>query len=294
MTADVARLPLRQSGGERALPIAARIGFVEARRMVLGPLTAIGLGVSGLLALAVSSEGESFAYLLLMGAGVLPLALTTLLAANLAALRARRDGADELFGSLPGPAIARHAGIALALLAAAGLGLLLVLVEATAFGAWDGLAVNLHGQTATPTVADLAQAPALVLACGALGLALGRWVPALAAAPVAVVAILAVSVPLVSWGSEGRLRWLFPPVSSASTPGSSLWGWPCNVDQPGWCAPVVEFHTTTLAWHAVYLVALAGLAVGVALLRDRRPPALVVATALAGLGVAATAALQVG
>jgi hypothetical protein len=293
MTAGVARVPLQPSRGERAVPVAARVAVVEGRRMLLGPLTAVGLLVSALLTWAAAAEG-SFSYLLLMGAGALPLALTTLLAANLAALRPRRDRADELFDTLPAPAIARHAGIALALLGPAALGGGLALAQATVLGAWDGLEVNFQGQTATPTAADLAQAPALVLACGALGLALGRWVPTLAAALVGVVAILAASVPIVSWGSEAALRWLFPPVSSASTPGASQWGWPCNADQPGWCAPVVEFHTTTLAWHAGYLLALAGLAVGVALLRDRRPPVLVAATAVAAAGVVATAALQVG
>jgi hypothetical protein len=272
--------------------VVASLARVEARRLLLHPLVLIGLAMSALLTWQVADE-QSLAYLVLMGAGVLPLAIGVLLAANAAALRARRDDAEELFGTLPAPPSARTAALLVAVGVLALATVPVVLVQATVLGAWSGLDVTYWGQVETPAVVHLVQGPLLVGFFGALGVALARLVPTLAAGPLVAVLVLLASIPLVGWGPDASWRWLFPPVNAADVPGGDV-GWPCDRGDPSWCPSAVAFDDGTLAVHAVYLVALTALAAGVALLRDGRTRqrlsvvigAAAVVVVLAGLQVA--------
>jgi hypothetical protein len=274
--------------------VAARRGVVpslarvEARRLLLHPLVLIGLVMSALLTSQVTDE-DSLAYLVLMGAGVLPLAIGVLLAANAAALRGRRDDTDELYGTLPAQASARTAALLVAVGVVALASVAVVLLQATVLGAWSGLDVTYQGQVETPSVVQLMQGPLLVALFGALGVALARLVPTLAAGTLVAVLVLLASIPLVGWGPDASWRWLFPPVNAADVPGGAL-GWPCDRADPSWCPATVAFETGTLVWHALYLVALTALASGVALLRDGRTPRRL---AVVGASVAVTAALAV-
>jgi hypothetical protein len=291
MTAVPDVLPARIAR-ERRRHVLVPLARAEARRLLLHPLVGLGLALSALLTWSVASLDSSGAYLLLMGVGAMPLALGTMLAANAAALRSRRDDADELYVTLPVPAsvrtVALLAAVAVAALAAAAL----LVVQATVLGAWDGLTITLSGQLHTPGAADLVQAPLLVLACGALGVALARLVPTIALAPLLAVITMALTVPLVAWSSQAPLRWLFLPVSSYTTDEPDI-GWPCNPDQPGWCATHAVFDSSTMGWHAGYLVAFAVLAGAVALLRDRPVRVRLAATATVVAVTVVLGAIQV-
>ena len=290
MSVDVTQLAPARLGTAPRAGVVSALARIEARRLLLHPLLLVGLALTALLTWQVRDE-DSLGYVLLMGAGVLPLAIGVLLAANAAALRPRRDDAEELYATLPAPASART----LALLAAVGVAavgsVVVVLAQATAFGAWGGLDVTYSGQLETPRLVHLVQGPLLVAFFGALGVALARLVPLLITATLGVLVLLA-SIAIVGWGPENAWRWLFPPVNGAIAPGG-VEGWPCDRADPSWCPARVAFDDGTMLWHALYLVALTGLAAGVALLRDGRTPARVLAVAACGLVAVALGALQV-
>lgn len=271
--------------------VVASLARVEARRLLLHPLVLVGLAMSALLTWQVADE-DSLAYLVLMGAGVVPLAIGVLLAADAAALRARRDDAEELFGTLPAPASARTAALLLAVGVVALATVPVALVQATALGAWSGLDVTYQGQVETPTVLGLVQGPLLVALFGALGVALARLVPTLAAGPLVAVLVLLASIPLVGWGTDASWRWLFPPVNAADVSGGDL-GWPCDRADPTWCPTTVAFEHRTLAWHTLFLVALTALACSVAVLRDGRTTRRVAAAVGAAAVVVVLAVVQV-
>lgn len=95
----------------------------------------------------------------------------TLITANLAAVRSRRDGTDELFGSTPSPAVARTAGHLLGV--AFGPGVVALVLT---------LAMLLFRLAApdSPLMKDIEpemfpQFPLAILAIGTLGIAVGRW-----------------------------------------------------------------------------------------------------------------------
>ena len=77
-----------------------------------------------------------------MGLAVLPLALGTFAAANLAALRNVRAGAEELLDTLPEDARVRTGAQLLAVLAAVPLALALLAGAYLLFGAGDGLVIG--------------------------------------------------------------------------------------------------------------------------------------------------------
>jgi hypothetical protein len=288
VVAEVAAPRARTTPRRGVVPSLAR---VEARRLLLHPLVLLGLAMSALLTWQVTDE-DSLAYLVLMGAGVLPLAIGVMLAANAAALRARRDDADELYTTLPAPASARTAAVLAAVGVAALATVAVVVVQATVLGAWSGLEVTYWGQVETPAVLHLVQGPLLVGLFGALGVALARLLPTLAAGPLVAVLVLLASIPLVAWGPDASWRWLFPPVNAADVPGGDV-GWPCDRGDRSWCPSTVAFDDGTLAVHAGYLIALTALAAAVALLRDGRTRRRLAAAVAAAAVVAVLAVVQV-
>lgn len=243
------------------------LALVEARRLLLHPLTAIGLVLSALFVYQMADQTVGGSYMVLMGAAVYPLACTTMIAANAATLRSRRDRTAELYGTLPAPRTVHTLALALALLAPTVLGVLAIAVTATWYGAWDGVPYDLLEQTIRPDPADLAAGPLGILALGALGICLGRWVPTVAASVFTVVALTVASIPLVTWNVDSPWRWAAPFVNSAE---SANGGWPCDASDVTWCPTSLSFETTGMRWHALGLVAVSALLVGLALLADRR------------------------
>ncbi len=174
---------------------------VEGRRLLRHPavLAAAALPVAmALLFLLFADKAVEDDYTWSLIVPFMALAAATLVAVNLAALRARRDGAEELYGSCPASARALTAGhlasLAWAVVAAA----FLVAIVVAAF-------MSKGGPLASIFLALMA--PSIVLVCGALGLTLARWLPHPAAALIGVVGLLTV---LGNIGADEPSGWRLP------------------------------------------------------------------------------------
>jgi hypothetical protein len=262
------------------------LAAVEARRLLLHPLVLGGLAL-GVVALAAGADREGQAQaLLLMGLAVLPLALGTFVAANLAALRSRRAGAEELLDALPRGVTTRTGAQLLALLAALPLAAALLAAGYLLFGAGDGLVIGVTGARHTPSVAELAQGPLIVLALGAAGILLGRVAPVALIAALLVVAVLFAEVPLAAWMPGHALRWVVP-LANDFTPVPDTW-LPCEPVSDHMCSLVDHVDTAGMAWHLLGLAGGAALAAAAALAARPRVrlgltlaiPALIAATTL--------------
>ena len=174
----------------RSLPrarVVAALARIEARKMLRHPAFLL-TGAFGLLLLrgAVGlrpGEGRLMINLIWLVAGVAVGSLIgAVLTANVAALRARRDHLLELFGSLPSPAETRTAGVLAGVLV--GLGGLALVVGGLA---WAGLE-RFDDTSASADLFLAVQYPLSVLALGALGVAVARWIPSVLGGPLIVIA----------------------------------------------------------------------------------------------------------
>jgi hypothetical protein len=212
---------------------------------------------------------------ILMGLALSPLAGAVFLAAHLGATRSYRHGTDELYEGTVTTSAQRTAGHLLSVLWAAGLSVVLV-------GAAVLYLVALHA-VGRPDPLELLNGPSLVVLGGALGVALARWWRAALAGPVGVVALAALEIFLVWQTQAGRsendpnpLRWLAPwvPIAVSGDPPREL------VIRP-------------TGWHLAFILSLALVAGGVALLRAGIRPNRVAATAGALALVVVAASAQV-
>ena len=174
----------------RSLPqarVVAALARIETRKMLRHPAFLLTVAFGLLLLRGMvgvrAGEGGLMINLVWLVAGVAVGSLIgAVLTANVAALRARRDHLLELFGSLPSPAEARTAGVVAGVVV--GLGGLAVVVGGLAW-------VGLERFDDTSTAADLflaVQYPLSVLALGALGVAVARWIPSVLGGPLVVIA----------------------------------------------------------------------------------------------------------
>jgi hypothetical protein len=178
-----------------------------------------------------------------IGEGQLVLAMAVLVAAQLAAGRARRDAMSDLYASFPATACTRTLAHLTGLAGAAPASLLLL--GATA------IVVQAHGAIGAPSITVLAGGVLLVIAAGAAGIAIGtRFSHPLAGVLGALVLLLA------SWESQrfpGAVPWLLP--------------WPSQSNQAGQLGelpgPLAGYPPAGA--HAVELAGLALLAATVAL-----------------------------
>jgi hypothetical protein len=222
-------------GGKRAVVFA--LARAEGRRLLRHPLVVTGAVMSG--AMFVLTTWDSAPVLgrddILIGAALLPFAATVFLAENMAALRSRRDGTEELYEGLVAPPAARTEGHLLSVLWPLGLGVGLVL-------AMTGFLLANH-PVGLLSLLELAVGPVLVALLGALGILLSRWWPWTAAGPIVLVALASVQVALIAQitpsDSLTRYRWLAPwnPLSTYGEPSPEL------VVRPS-------------GWHLLYLVGL--------------------------------------
>jgi hypothetical protein len=191
----------------------------------------------------------------MVGAGVSLLALLTMIAANLAALRDRREGTVEQHLTLPLGPTARTGGVLL--------GLLWPVFASAVLLAGVGLYASSTTELSALDLIHLVDAVALVLVLGALGVALARWLPNAFVAPV------------VAWGviltspAEADASWhaLSPFASAAST--------------------------DLAAWHLVYLLGLALCAASAALLKDRSGRGAITSAVLGLVAVGVTSVVLV-
>jgi hypothetical protein len=207
-----------------------------------------------------------------------PLAAAALLATNLAVLRPHRDGAVDLYGATRLSLARRTLAHLLSVLPLAALGGVLVAADL----AW---LAGTPGSVGTPSIAEAATGPALIVLGGCLGVALGRFWRSVAVAPLVLVVLAVGSLTLADLyvGGHDRRPWvwlgtLLRPVT-IDPPPAALLGRPAT-------------------WHLVYLlgaaVALGALAVwrGQAQARVvRRAQAVTAAVLVAALVVTAGAAV---
>lgn len=163
------------------------LGRIEARRMLLHPSFLIGMAFGLLMLRGAFGAGgtelglaESLAWL--VGGILIGTLLGTVLTANVAALRPRRDHMQELFGALPAPPETRTVGVFAGLL----LGPVTVSIVLTAVAWW----VFRTNEDVAPSV-DLflaVQIPLTVAALGSIGIAVGRWVPSILGGPIVIAA----------------------------------------------------------------------------------------------------------
>ncbi|MFF8954352.1 ABC transporter permease [Streptomyces sp. NPDC014894] len=184
------------------------LAAVEARRLLLHPLvlgsTALCLllwtyrtSIAGTVALPVLHDQDRFlqTQLLLPAAGVF-------LASHLAVLRSTRDETEPWFALMVLPRWRRAAAHLLAVLPVVVLTALLASVRI----AWLAL---LPGAVGTPSAAELATGPAVVLLAGALAVLVGTLFRSGAAGPL-VLGLLAVLTVVGGIADSQSWRWLLP------------------------------------------------------------------------------------
>ena len=233
---------------------------VEGRRLVLHPLFLLGVAFSVLFFVTTDSQSvdryqdpAGFAF---QQPGI---ALWTFLVAFLAAQRARRDAAEDLYGSVPVPTRTRTAAVLLSLACGAAATALVTAIAWLFMVGLDGVVV-IEGRRLRPGLLELAQGPLLVLTFGALGVLVARWAPRTFAGPL------------------GMFLLFMPPL-----------GWlPWVVLEPR--IPDANVATgASIEWHLALLAGLGLLAGALALWRDDRR-ARIVLLALAGLAAAVAGA----
>jgi hypothetical protein len=236
---------------------------VEAVKLLRSPVVLAGSALSVAAFTFASRYYGAPAYQridILTGAALLPLAAASLLATNLAALRSRRDGTDELFEGTVVPISVRTLAHAASVAAPVALGAAMVVAFL--------LAALPFGPVGAPRLAELLSGPAAVAAAGCLGVALARWWPSPLLGPIAVVALAVVQVTTnvqgVVNGDAQRVRWLLP-WASLSLDGN----------------PAPELVLRPSGWHVVYLLAAAATTTALAVLRHRATRRRVVAFAVA-------------
>ncbi|MGH9085288.1 MAG: hypothetical protein ACRDYW_07525 [Acidimicrobiales bacterium] len=268
-----AERPAPRPGG---VPLA--LSRVEVRELTTSPAFGVGLGFCALALFlfgrvwAGDYGGEMpavFEFLPILGH---PLAGMVVLASFRARTRGRRDGTEELFESCPASPATRTAGHLLTSWAPA--------VVALVFGAaLAGLVAvetaTAYGPVGARQVAALVGTAVLAVGATFLGIALARWIPWTLVPVVAVIAIGFVASGLATSGVRTT-----EPKRLLST---------FIVD------PEIDIRLTAPHWfaHHLWIVGLAAIVAVLAVLRDRRGPAVLGAGLLAvtlavGSAVAAT------
>lgn len=254
--------PYRSDDTAPTLGVAAGLSRIEARRLLASPLLWVGLALVGLACVTVLDSGlpDQSEWLSLSGRFIplliYPLCGMVLVAANRAALRARRDGTLELLESLPTRPAVRSLGLLTALWAPVlvGVGATAALTVGVWFGSGKGSDEGLWSRSdldlpfADIGVANLVGAVVLVACAGALGIALARLLPWGLVSIVALVVIGFLTGGLGADDLPGIVGFLGPVANGG--------------DLPSFLSPVAQ------GWHVVYLLGLGTIAVGAAFLLD--------------------------
>ncbi|MGY0234410.1 hypothetical protein [Longispora urticae] len=216
----------------------AALTRVETWRLLRHPFVLVGLALSSwLLWREITANRPVLHFLdLATPTALMPLAGATLVAANLATLRARRDHTEDLYTTTPGRPVPRAAAHLAALFPVALVAVALV-AAGMAWAATDPYAVGI------PSLLELAAGPVVVLLAGTLGVALGRLVPVPVAGPLALVGWLLVTMVVFAVGPAvgPGLLWfsaLVPDFRPDAPPSGAVLARPAG-------------------WHVVYLLALA-------------------------------------
>lgn len=273
---------LRQRGATDAGALAGPVGWArgtdwhvvrplaraDSQRLLRHPAFIAGVIVTPLIILAATDSEHSWWKISGgIALGLVPLGWLTIVAANLATLRPRRTGADELFSTLPAPQPVRTtAGLT------AGIGPVVV-ATILAAAAVVAIALTRDALRGSPRWTEIAAGLLIVAGSVCVGVAVARWLPSAGFGVLAAIATM-------------LLQARFLDVST----------WPWNRDESdparflGFLAeptavrdPFLELRPA--GWHLLYLAGLVVVMAGVALAREgmRRPVAIVLA-----VGVVAT------
>ncbi|MEO8267357.1 MAG: hypothetical protein ABI706_17795, partial [Ilumatobacteraceae bacterium] len=243
------------SGTQRAAGV--QLAGVEGRQLLRNEVFIVGIFMTIAILVVFGfvwasdnlGAGNSWRYWLsLLPVFSLPFAGMTLVAMNLAALRARREGTEELFGSLPATSTTRVVGH----LGSVWMGLVVQIVFVATTFASGRFLTDHFGAIDAASIGDVVVSFVLVACAGSLALALARWLPNPLAALAALV-VLAVGGTAI--GGIGGNHW-------SLTRQLSIWprypdhDWAFAV-RPSW-------------WHAAYLLSLGLVVAVVAVARQRR------------------------
>jgi hypothetical protein len=274
--ADTMRSAREAAWGTPGRWVALSLARVEGRRLLRQPLVVLGAAAAPAAVYLVTRRSIPVMHRdgIFVPPTLIPLAAATFLGANMATLRARRDGAAELFESTATRARMQTLGQVLSVAWPVGLSVVLTVLAVGVMVAFDAV-----GRPSTP---ELMVGPALVALCGVVGVALGRWLPFSVAGPVGLVVFLAFQVSLalglgfvsssMTSGAESRVRWL-----AAWAPLAAF-----NVGDPA-----RELVIRPAGSHLLYLVGLVVVVASLALLRHGWQPAVTV------LGIASLALTMV-
>jgi hypothetical protein len=234
---------------------------VEGRRLLRNPLFLVGVALSVVFALTRGNVGARETNSVVeplwpAGFPIAPLAVFGFLATNLAAMRDRRSGTEELFGATAAPRRARTAALLASAAWAIAAGIALLVPFAAAFAISYGVSLA--------DVVKLAEEPLIVGVLAIAGVAVGRLLPSRLIGPV--VAFFA----LITMGAYAH------PIMHHQF--LALW--------------VIPDSLPSVGWHVLYLVGIGILAGTLALLRDGVRRSLIVASATGVLAIAAGAVLQ--
>ena len=261
-----AHLEAAQSPPSRARAVAA-LARVEGRRLVrhpaiIVPVLLVIVQTAPYLLSDDATREDNVGWLLQISA--LMISFGALIAANLQALKSRRDGTEESFQAAPLTPAARTVALALAAVwVVVALTLLLLLGDLAIRAAGKGAATD-SGRALFPLF-DLVQGPLLAGLFVVVGIAMARWLPNAFAAPVVVIALLVGTSVTSNWGGD--------PAWVRLTPFD-----PTFLDDGGALA----------ALHALYLAGLATVVLALAVMRLQRAPA-AWAWLAGGLAIAAVA-----
>ena len=260
------------SGTQRAASV--QLARVEGRQLLRNEVFLVGIFMSiailVIFGLVWASDNlganNSWRYwLALLPVFTLPLAGMTLVAMNLAALRARREGTEELFGSLPATATTRVIGHCGSVWMALAVQIVFVAVTFA-----SGRFLTDHfGAIDAASIGDAAVSFVLVACAGSLAVALARWLPN---PLVALVALVVLAFGGSALGGIGGHHWSLT---------RQLSFWPRYPDHD-WA-----FAVRPSWWHATYLVSLGTVVAVVAVARQRRDRL----TLLLGVGAVSLAGL---
>jgi hypothetical protein len=196
--------PVRPTASAKDVPLRMVLGLarVEASLLARSLLVLAGLIAGGVMVWVLNQTNQPLWWSAgwKIGDGQLVLGLTVLAAAQLAAGRARRDGLTDLYASFPAKASTRTLAHLIGLAGAAPASLVLI-------GA-GAIFVQTHGVIGSPSIMVLAGGVVLVIAAGAIGVAIGtRFAHPLAG----VIGALVLFLPqATSHLSSGAGLWLIP------------------------------------------------------------------------------------
>ncbi len=270
VAAHAGAVPTGTQGGA-----AVQLARIEGRQLlrnetfIVGVFLSIAIVVLFGIIWASDNAGSTDSWrfgLALIPVFTLPFAGLTLAAVNGAVLRSRRDGAEELFESLPANPTTRVAGHVGSVWAAFAIQVLFVCALAAA-GRYRSHA---FGAIDASSIGDVVVSFVLVGCAVALGVALARWLPY---PLVALASLVALGVIATIIGGIGGAHW-------SLTRQLSIW--------PRYPVHDPLFAVRPTWWHAAYLGALGVLMVIAAVARSRRDRSVaILAVAAATIAVVA-------